>query len=113
MHELALAQEVIRIIEKAARDQAFSRVRTVRLEIGRFAAAEPEALRFCFDVAAREGVAGGARLEILELPGAGWCPGCADTVPLESAWDACPRCGGRQVRVTGGTEMRVKELEVD
>jgi hydrogenase nickel incorporation protein HypA/HybF len=25
----------------------------------------------------------------------------------------CPRCGGYRVQVTGGTEMRVKELEIE
>jgi hydrogenase nickel incorporation protein HypA/HybF len=27
--------------------------------------------------------------------------------------DACPRCGSFQLQVTGGTELRVKELEVE
>jgi len=34
-------------------------------------------------------------------------------VPIDTLYDPCPRCGGFQVQATGGTEMRVKELEVE
>jgi hydrogenase nickel incorporation protein HypA/HybF len=32
---------------------------------------------------------------------------------MSEAYAACPRCGAYQVQVTGGTQMRVKELEVE
>jgi hydrogenase nickel incorporation protein HypA/HybF len=35
-------------------------------------------------------------------------PACRST-----PYDPCPRCGGFQVQATGGTEMRVKELEIE
>ena len=28
-------------------------------------------------------------------------------------YNACPRCGGYQLQVTGGEEMRIKDLEVE
>jgi hydrogenase nickel incorporation protein HypA/HybF len=71
---------------------------------------EVEALRFCFDAVVRGSVAEGARLEILDSPGTAWCFGCSATVPLAARGDACPACGGYQLQVNGGTEMRVKEL---
>lgn len=113
MHEMALAESVLGIVEDAARRERASRVRAVRLEIGRLANVEIEAMRFCFDVVTRGSVADSARLEIEETPGAGWCMRCAATVTIDSAVDACPRCGGYQVAVTGGTAMRVRELELE
>ena len=59
------------------------------------------------------GLAEGARLEIVELPGQAWCMQCAKTVRVQQRFHACPDCGGRQLQVTGGEEMRIKELEVD
>jgi hydrogenase nickel incorporation protein HypA/HybF len=38
---------------------------------------------------------------------------CSATVPLQERYSACPRCGGYQLQVNGGTEMRIKELEVE
>ena len=84
-----------------------------RLEIGQLSSVEVEALRFCFDAVTRATLAEGARLEIDTVPGAGWCMMCSASVPLPALYEACPRCGGYQVQPTAGTEMRVKDLEVD
>ncbi|HQR50300.1 MAG TPA: hydrogenase maturation nickel metallochaperone HypA [Methylophilaceae bacterium] len=113
MHEMSLAEEVLRIIEDAASDQGFRRVRTVILEIGKLAAVEPEAMRFCFDAVVSGTLAEGAALEIEETAGEGWCAQCMATVAMHEELGACPRCGGYRVQVTGGTGMRVKELEVE
>lgn len=112
MHEMSLAEGVLQLIEDAALKQGFSRVTAVWLEIGQLAGVEPEAMRFCFDAVTRGSVAEGAQLEILATPGSGWCTQCSASVALSEALGACPQCGAYQVRVTGGTEMRVKELEV-
>jgi hydrogenase nickel incorporation protein HypA/HybF len=113
MHEMSLAEGIIQLIEDAARDQGFAQVRAVWLEIGRLSSVEPEALRFSFDVVTRGTLADGARLEIVDVPGTAWCMQCSESVALPALYEPCPRCGGYQVQVTGGTEMRVKELEVD
>ncbi len=109
---MSLAEGVLQLIEDAARQQEFSRVSTVWLEIGQLAGVEVEAMRFCFDAVTRGSLAEGARLEIIATPGSGWCMPCAQTVALAEVYGACPLCGQHQVQVTGGTEMRVKELEV-
>ena len=113
MHEMSLAEGVRGIVEDAARAQSFARVRAVVLEIGQLAAVEVDALRFCLDVVLRDTLAEGARIDVHSVPGTGWCMHCADTVAITQLYDACPRCGSHQVQATGGTEMRVKELEVD
>ena len=111
MHELSLAEGVLQIVEDAARREGFGRVRAVWLEVGRLASVEPEAMRFCFDAVTRYSVADGARLEIVETPGAAWCMKCSQAAAIAALGDACPRCGSYQLQITGGTEMRVKELE--
>lgn len=112
MHELSLAESVIQIIEKAAVTQRFTRVRTVWLEIGRLAAVEADALRFCFDAVAGDTLAAGARLEIIEVAASGTCGDCGSVHPVNDFLDVCPACGSVAVRVEGGTGMRVKELDV-
>lgn len=112
MHELSLAESVIQIIEEAAVAQQFERVRVVWLEIGSMASVEPDALRFCFDAVARDTVAQGARLEIVEVPGTGTCVDCGSVHPMTDLFDACPACGSYAVKASGGTGLRVKELDV-
>ena len=113
MHEMSLAEGVLQIIEGAAQKQNFSRVRTVWLEIGQLAGVEAEAMKFCFDAVMRDSIAQDAELVIIELPGQAWCMACSDTVHVQALFDACPKCGSHQVQVTGGNEMRVKELDVE
>lgn len=113
MHEMSLAEGVLQILEDAARAQSFQRVKTVWLEIGRLSSVEPEAMRFCFDAVTRGSLADGARLEIVDVPGSGQCLSCGAQVEIAAVYDPCPKCGDYPVRPTGGTEMRVKELEVE
>ena len=113
MHELSLAESVLETIEDAARRDGFSRVSRVWLEIGQLSCVEPEALAFCFDAVTRDSIAAGARLEIIATPGSGWCERCAATVPMDTTFSACPQCGAYHLKIISGSEMRVKELEVE
>jgi hydrogenase nickel incorporation protein HypA/HybF len=112
MHEMSLMEGVREIVENAARAHGARRVATVRLRIGVLAAVDPEALRFCFDVAMRDGVAEGATLEIESEPGTAWCWDCSVNVVLDGEASACPTCGGHRLEVTGGTDMRVKDIDL-
>lgn len=110
MHEISLAEGVLQIIEEHSKTDGFSRVTAVWLEVGALAGVEPDALRFCFEAVSRDSLAQGARLEIVEVPGGGWCAQCADTVAMQELCSVCPRCGSR-LQPRAGREMRVKELE--
>ena len=112
MHEMSLAEGVLQLIEDSAQREHFERATTVWLEIGALAGVEVEAMRFCFDAVTRGSIAEGAQLEIIVVDGTGWCMMCAKTVSVSEAFGTCPNCGSHQIQVTGGTEMRVKELEV-
>ena len=112
MHEMTLAQDVVQIVEDAARRNGATRVAVVHVEIGGLSHVEPEALEFAFEAVARGGLAQGARLDIHRTPGKAQCMPCGETVPLGRLGDACPRCGGYELRVTGGDEMRVRDIEI-
>lgn len=113
VHEMALTDSVVRILEQQAVTCDFRHVRTVWLEIGVLSQVEPEAMRFCFEVISRGTVAEGARLEILRTEGQALCLECGQSVSLSRRYDPCPACGSHRLRVTGGAEMRVKDVEVD
>ena len=113
MHEMSLAEGVLQLIEDTARRESANRVKLVVLEIGRLSSVEPEALKFCFEAVTHGSIAHGAALEIVNVPGAGWCLPCAATVAMSELYGACPQCGSHQVQPTGGTEMRVKEIEIE
>jgi hydrogenase nickel incorporation protein HypA/HybF len=112
MHEMTLAQNVVQIVEDAARRNGATRVAVVHVEIGGLSHVEPEALEFAFEAVARGGLAQGARLDIHRTAGVARCLACGETVRLERLGDPCPRCGDYQLQVTGGDEMRVRDIEI-
>ncbi len=112
MHEMSLCEGVMQVLEEQAQQQGFSQVKTVWLEIGELAGVELASLRLCFEVISKDTLADRARLEIVELPGEAWCERCQKPVRLQRRFDGCPDCGGYTLRVSGGDEMRIKELEV-
>ncbi len=64
MHEVALCQSTVDIIEQQAKLNAVTRVSGVWLEIGALSCIEEGAFRFCFDIACRGTVAEGCRLGV-------------------------------------------------
>ncbi len=112
MHEMALAESVVQIVETQAKAAGSDKVLAVRLEIGALSHVAPEALSFCFDAVAAGSIAAGATLTIDRVPGRGWCHDCAAEVEIETLGAACPVCGGYRLQVSGGQDLRVKDMEV-
>jgi hydrogenase nickel incorporation protein HypA/HybF len=113
MHEMSLAESVREIVDEAARANGARRVAGVRLEIGRLAQVEIEAMRFAFDVVMRGSLAEQARLEIVEVDGSAWCMRCSEPVVIAQRGDACPKCDSYQLQVTGGDRMRVMDIDIE
>jgi hydrogenase nickel incorporation protein HypA/HybF len=110
---MSLMEGMLRIIEENAQAQGYHRVRTVILEIGKLACVEVEALRFAFDAITVGSISEGARLEIEEPEGRGWCAACGKESLVTARLDACPRCDNLPLQITGGTELRIKALDVE
>ena len=112
MHEMALCQGMLGLIEEQRRRDPFARVRRVVVEIGTLGHVDPQALRFAFDVVVADTVAAGATLDICEIPGLGWCMNCSREIAVERRGDGCPHCHSHMLIMQQGEEMRLKELEV-
>jgi hydrogenase nickel incorporation protein HypA/HybF len=113
MHEMSLAESVREIVDETARSSGARRVTLVRLEIGKLAQVEIEAMRFAFDVVRRGSLADTARLEIVETDGIAWCMQCSAAVTISRRGDACPKCSSYQLQVSGGDRMRVMDIEIE
>ncbi len=108
MHELALTQDLVGMIEETC---AGRRVTRVVLEVGKLAAVVPDAFRFCFELCAEGTVAEGAALEIIELDGHGKCRDCGRESELASIFQGCP-CGSLALELLSGEQLRLREVEV-
>ena len=113
MHEMSLCEGILQVLETEAGKQGFKKIKTVWLEIGKLSSVEPQALLFSFDVVTRNSIADGAELKIIDIVGTAWCMQCSEPVTIKKRFDECPQCGSYQLQITGGEEMKIKELEVE
>ena len=111
MHELALSEGILEMLETRAREAGIGSIQRVVLEVGALAGVEVESLQFCFDAVTRGSLAEGAELVIVPLPAIGLCRGCRVTFPLHHQLSECPRCGAMGARLVEGTELRLREFE--
>lgn len=109
MHEMGITQNIVSIVSEHAGARKVTRV---RLEIGKLSAIMPEAIRFCFDIAAKGTVLENSKLEIVELPGKAKCKDCGGEVLLETLFGTCD-CGSRDLQRLSGEELNIKEMELE
>lgn len=110
---MSLCESVLDILQTEARRQDFTRVKAVRLEIGALSHVEPEAMEFCFSSVTKGTLADDAKLVILRPHGTAWCMDCECSVEVKARFDPCPKCGGHKLQVTGGEELKIRDLEVE
>ena len=113
MHEVSLAEEILRIVESAAAEQHFSKVQSLTLEVGELAGVESEALEFALTHMAPGTLLEGARVILVNIPGRGHCVFCNAWVPIDFIHSACSSCGHQPLLDLEGTELRVRDLEVN
>jgi hydrogenase nickel incorporation protein HypA/HybF len=94
VHELSLAGGILQVVEDAAAREAFARVLQLRLEVGKLAGVELQALRFALEAIAPGTLLEGAEVLIDEPPGRAWCMGCSTAVEIGQRGDACPPAAG-------------------
>jgi hydrogenase nickel incorporation protein HypA/HybF len=113
MHEMALCERIVQIVEQQARTHGCARVCAVRVEVGALSSVDAAALRFSFDAVTRATLVEGARLDVIEVPARAWCLDCNATVDVARRYDPCPRCGAQFLQLVAGDELRVKDIEVN
>ncbi|AAP85830.1 hydrogenase maturation nickel metallochaperone HypA (plasmid) [Cupriavidus necator H16] len=108
MHELSIANSVVEICAEQARG---ARVLWVQLEIGRLCAVMPDAIRFCFDVCAKDTAVEGAELEIVETPGVARCLACGAELEIAVPFGQCA-CGSENLELISGQQLKIRRMEV-
>jgi hydrogenase nickel incorporation protein HypA/HybF len=108
VHELSIAEAVI---EQITDRLGGVRISLVRLEIGELSGVVPDAIRFCFDLAAEGTPVAGATLEILEVPGECRCRQCGASFRPADGLRLCA-CGSADVTVVAGEELKIASVGV-
>jgi hydrogenase nickel incorporation protein HypA/HybF len=110
MHELSIADAIVRIACDTAGDR---RVTRVEVKVGHLRQVVPDALAFAFDLVAEGTAAAGAELVLEPVPVAARCRACgAESAPKEFPL-RCAACGGLDLDLLRGEELLVEAVEVE
>ena len=113
MHEMGLATEIVRIVtESIPSDMVDAKVERVNLKVGKLAAVVPQSLKFCFDIAAKDGPAEGAELHIEEIAVSARCNDCANRWDIDEPAFQCPRCNSGSIEMLTGRELDIESIEL-
>ena len=110
MHELALAESIVRIASEHA---AGRRVTSVEVLVGHLRQVVPSALAFSFELVSEGTPLEGAELVIVDVEAVGRCRRCGAETRLLQFPLACGACASLDVDVVRGEELYVDSLELE
>ncbi|MEJ8542767.1 hydrogenase maturation nickel metallochaperone HypA [Methanothermobacter wolfeii] len=119
MHELSMADAIVRTVIDAAEKNDAVEVLEVTVEIGQMTLLNPEQIKFMLDVLSEDTILEGARFNIEVVPVEIECTcgyeGAVDTDELNHLAPvvSCPSCGGHEFHVRAGRECNVKNIKIE
>jgi hydrogenase nickel incorporation protein HypA/HybF len=113
MHELALAQGILDIVQQYVPERQARDIRKVRVRVGALAGVVADSLDFCFSAVVAGTPWSSARLEILSIPATASCRACGSDFGLDDPVFVCPDCGSGDVQQVAGLELQVADIELE
>ncbi|NVL89923.1 MAG: hydrogenase maturation nickel metallochaperone HypA [Desulfobacterales bacterium] len=111
MHELAVAESLLKIVRDEGKKHGLSKVNQVRLRIGKLSTIVPEALSFSFEVISRGTLADGAELVMEVVPVRAHCRDCEIDFEADGLFFLCPQCKGALIALVSGKELEIADIE--
>ena len=112
MHELAIAESIVKTVHDQIERNGLGKVLAVGMRIGDLTDVVPEALEFGFEAITRDTVLGDAKLLIEKVPIQGRCRGCGNDFQICDFTFICPSCDSRDIDLTHGNELDLAYIEV-
>lgn len=113
MHELSIAQSIIKLAENALPPNEEVQVSAVRIQVGELSGIEIDPLQFSFSIIKANTRLHNATLEIEIVLGEAHCNTCQKPFHLSALGNTCPVCNGYSLQITKGKEMKVMNILVD
>ena len=113
MHELAITEGILDAAVPAAQAQGAEKILEIRLRIGELSGVIPECVQEYFEMISGGTIAEGARITVEYIPISIECRDCGYTGVMDRKLRHCPKCSGRNIRITGGREYYVDSLLVE
>ena len=113
MHELPITQSVLALTLEHAQKGGGGRVTAVHLVVGDLSRVVDDCVQFYWDILSEGTPAQGAELKIRRMPLEMICRSCSHRFRPGDDDYRCSACGGSEVRVTGGDDLRLEAIDLE
>lgn len=110
MHEFALAEDIVKTIEKEISSD-FSQMQEIELEVGTFAGVVTESLEFGLTVILKDKDAEHVKVKIISVPAQCSCE-CGHQYEIENIFQECPQCQSLNRSMNSGTDVIISSVEI-
>ena len=110
MHEIGIARQILRTVEKHAKESGASGITEVICDCGELSLVIPEYLEKVYPTIAKGTILDDAKLSINVIPGFAECDDCDEIFNVIEQKGYCPVCGSFNKTILSGREFRVREI---
>ena len=110
MHELGVISSMVKTIEEIIKEQGYTEVEKLVLEIGELSGIVPRYMEACYPAAVYKTFMENSTLEMEIIPGIVRCKNCDTEFNAMKHDFECPNCGGQDVEMLSGNDIMIKEI---
>jgi hydrogenase nickel incorporation protein HypA/HybF len=113
VHEMSIARNIVNIAVAAAEKEGAKRITRINVVAGELRGIVPAQLIFNFGLMSENTIASGAYLNVEITPVVYRCRKCQDEFLVKDYRYLCTRCRSEDIQTLSGTELRVKDIDVE
>lgn len=111
MHELHLAQDVLKVIKQEAKEKGLPKVSSGTIKIGESLITHPQEFMELFGQIGKGTIAEGIKLKLEILPLRALCTSCKKEFDTKEPRFDCPHCGSTDIKLSSGKELYIEDLK--
>ncbi len=113
MHEIGIAEGIMKRVLGAAADNKASAVTAIGIKIGTLSGVEPRSLEFALDCMKAGTLANDARIDVEIIAASGICDECGKTSMPDTFLSVCGHCGSPALEITAGKEFEISYVDIE
>jgi hydrogenase nickel incorporation protein HypA/HybF len=113
MHELSIAQDILEIVHNNVPNDRLSDVRSVVTKLGTFSGVVADSLEFSYQAITADTELEKSFLVFERIPFVILCGDCGNESENREGIAQCSLCGSLNTKICSGTELQVKEIELE
>lgn len=111
MHELGIISSMVKTIEEIIKEQGYTQVHKLVLEVGELSGIVPHYMEVCYPAAVYKTFMENSVLEMEVIPGIVRCKDCGKEFNATAHDFTCPHCQSQNMEILSGNDVMIKEIQ--